>query len=159
MKAILSIDSKGGIGVDSDLAMKNSEDFKHFQNYTSGKTMVCGFGTFHQVSRLHGSKDRKLILCTERTIPNNLKLESGMRVLNYNEIKELNEDLVIIGGKKTYEKFSPLISEVMLTVFKEFNPDSNVFLDPKEVFPHLDKVEVLREEPEFKILKLTKSIL
>lgn len=159
MKAILSIDSKGGIGVDSDLAMKNSEDFKHFQNYTSGKTIVCGFGTFHQVSRLHGSKDRKLILCTERTIPNNLKLEPGTRVLTCEEIKDLKEDLIIIGGKRTYEKFSPLITEVMLTVFKEFNPDSNVFLDPKEVFPHLEQIEVLREEQDFTILKLIKSIL
>lgn len=158
MKAILSIDSRGAIGVDSELAITHPDDFKHFQNITKGMKMVCGFGTLHQVKNLHGTLSREVILHTEREIPETLNTElqnKGIKVLTKNEVLEL-KNVIIIGGLKTYKAFRHYTKEVFLTRFSTFNPKANKFMNFKEVYPSFIKEKETKHQ-DFTIFHLKRT--
>lgn len=152
--AILSLDAKDAIGEGSNLAFTHKDDFKHFQSSTKDKIMVCGFGTYHQVQKLHGTLSRELILHSERDIAKFYDTD----VFNKEQIVELSEynDIMIIGGLRTYKLFADVTDEVILTKFKDYNPDADLFMDVDEVYSEFTKLEVLQEHEAFKIFKLTR---
>lgn len=155
IKAVLSLDSRGGIGVDSELALTHPDDFKHYQEVTKGSRMVCGFGTLHQVKNLHGTLNREIILHTEREIPETLQeelKEKGIKVLTKDEILEL-ENVIITGGLETYKSFSPFTKEVILTRFNTFNPKANKFMDFWKVYPGFLKTKEINKQ-DFTIFHL-----
>ena len=108
MKAIIAVNNLGFIGIGDKLLWYNSEDLKHFKNLTLNQTLLVGYRTYQSLPPL---KNRTVIV-DERGI------------LNLNPIDWC------IGGKNTYEKYSPYFTELHIS-----HIDDNQIGDV--VFPNL----------------------
>jgi len=171
MKAIAAMGANRVIGKDYTLPWPNiKEDFKWFKEFTTGKILIVGHKTF---STLPVLKNRNLIVLTrysskEQTIDEIINHKQGYDPINNmgycyrNQENILNlhsnhkDNLVVIGGAKTYELFLPYITEFYVTHVKgEY--DGDTFMPP---FEHLfDKQEVIREfECVHKVLKYYKTV-
>lgn len=160
--AVLSLDANNAIGEGYKLAIRHSEDLKHFQEVTTNTAMVCGFNTLHQVRELHGTHGRELILWTEepeRLGPDDLEdfIQKGIRVMNRKDVLTLwreGKNVAIIGGAKTYRAFADFTDEVILTKFHLFNKNADKFLDIDDVYPRMTSLEVLKEHEDFKVFRI-----
>ena len=117
MKAIIAVNNLGFIGLDDKLLWKSSEDLKHFKKLTLNQILLVGYRTFNGLPPL---KDRTLIV---------------------DEKDKLFTDVDwCIGGKKTYEKYCHLFTElhishindnqigdIMFPDFKNLNPNCKIF--------------------------------
>lgn len=102
MKAILAVNRLGYIGLDGDLPWGRSctSDLLHFKRMTVGGTLLCGPNTYQKLPPL---KDRRII------------------VWDRNEWKdEYLEADWCIGGKRTYERFSPLFTELHISIINDY---------------------------------------
>ena len=117
MKAIIAVNNLGFIGLDDKLLWKSSDDLKHFKNLTLNQILLVGYRTFNGLPPL---KDRTLIV-DERD-------------------KIITDVDWCIGGKKTYEKYCHLFTElhishindnqigdIMFPDFKNLNPNCKIF--------------------------------
>lgn len=92
MKAIIAVNNLGFIGLDDKLLWKSSEDLKHFKKLTLNQILLVGYRTFNGLPPL---KDRTLIV-DER--------EEYITIVDW-----------CIGGKKTYEKYCHLFTELHIS--------------------------------------------
>jgi len=95
MRAIISVNNVGFIGLGNKMLWYSSEDLKHFKSMTLGKKLLVGYNTLQGLPKL---KDREVIQ----------DLRSKM-------ILEVNEIDWCIGGKKTYEKYCHLFTELHIS--------------------------------------------
>jgi dihydrofolate reductase len=92
MRAIIAMNNLGFIGKGNTLLWHNSDDLRHFKTLTDGGILLVGYNTFSELPIL---KNRELIIDTR------------------NEF-HFNVDWCI-GGKKTYEKYSPFFTELHIS--------------------------------------------
>jgi len=125
MKAIVATNSLGYIGLNGGLPWKCSKDLKHFKKFTYGGNLLVGYNTFLTLPELKG----RLVIPDKR------------------ELEEVTKrwimscpDLICIGGKKTYERYCHLFTELHISnIFDEtvgdtlypdlinLNPDCKIF--------------------------------
>ena len=96
MKAIVAVNNLGFIGLDDKLLWHNKEDLRHFKNMTYGSTLLVGYRTAMSLPPL---KDRELIIFDRREYS----------PTHYYECEWC------IGGKKTYEKFCDVFTELHIS--------------------------------------------
>ena len=117
MKAIIAINNLGFIGKGDKLLWHNTDDLKHFKEMTLNSRCLVGYRTAQGLPTL---KNRTLII-DERDSFN------------------ISADWCI-GGKKTYEKYSPyftelhisyidnnLIGDVTMPDFSRLSPDCKIY--------------------------------
>lgn len=138
MKGIIAVNNLGYIGLNDSLPWRCREDLKHFKMMTSGSSVLVGYNTFNTLPPLEG---REILLdIRDHMIP--------------------SADWCI-GGKKTYEKYAHLFTELHIsyindntigdTMFpdlKNLNPDCRVFkynFEPNKAA--VKAVEIIKEEP------------
>jgi len=92
MKAIIAVNNLGFIGKGDHLLWHNREDLKHFKSLTNGSRCIVGYRTANGLPPL---KNRVLVV-DERGIFN-ISCEW------------------CIGGKKTYEKYSKIFTELHIS--------------------------------------------
>jgi dihydrofolate reductase len=110
MKAIIAVNNLGFIGLGDKLLWKSTDDLKHFKSLTLNKTLLVGYRTFNGLPPL---KNRTLIV---------------------DERDKLITDVDwCIGGKKTYEKYCHLFTEIHIS-----HIDNNEIGDV--TFPDLSKL-------------------
>jgi dihydrofolate reductase len=169
MKAIAAMGANRVIGKDYTLPWPSiKEDFKHFREFTMGKILIVGHKTF---STLPVLKNRNLIVLTrysskEQTVDDIINHKQGYDPINnmgycyrnQDNILDLHsnhkDNLVVIGGAKTYELFLPNITEFYVThVNGEY--DGDTFMP---AFEHLfNTKEIIREfEGGHKVIKYSK---
>jgi dihydrofolate reductase len=116
MKGIIAVNNLGYIGLNNKLLWKSSGDLSHFVKLTMGQRLLVGYNTYSELPPL---RNRTIIVDTREDI-----LESDW----------------CIGGKKTYEKYSHLFTELHISHiddnqigdvtfpdFKNLNPDCKIF--------------------------------
>jgi dihydrofolate reductase len=98
MKAIISHNKFGFIGLNGELPWRSREDLKHFKDLTIGCKLLVGYNTSINLPPL---KDRELVIDDR-----------------YNLIET---DLIdwCIGGKKTYEKYCHLFTELHVSIIDD----------------------------------------
>jgi dihydrofolate reductase len=119
MKAIIAVNKLGYIGLNDSLPWRCSEDLKHFKRMTDGCTLLVGYNTAQKMPPLPGRN----VVVDERE----------------SEIDPSSIDWCI-GGKKTYEKYCHLFTELHVsdidngtkgdTIYPDFsnlNPDCQIF--------------------------------
>ena len=112
MKSIIAVNNLGFIGKDNTLLWKCSEDLKHFKNLTTGGKLLVGYNTYLTLPPL---KNREIFL--------------------YNrEILNLECDWCI-GGKKTYEKFCHLFTELHISNINDNQIGDTTFPDLRNLNP------------------------
>lgn len=118
MKAIIAVNKLGYIGLNNTLPWRCSEDLKHFKRMTDSCTLLVGHNTAGEMPPLPG---RTVVIDDRDT-----------------QIDETSIDWCI-GGKKTYEKYQHLFTELHVSVidnetvgdteypnFFKLNPDCKI---------------------------------
>lgn len=139
MKAIVAITEDMVIGSDGGLVKTSSDDFKMFRNYTMGKTVVGGRKTFEEIGRpLEG---RRNIMLTRAT---NVAKTPYLEVFNNKEdVLELGDDIVIIGGAEIYKLFKNEINELLVTYWREpSGKTENLTYFPLELLDGMEAVKI-----------------
>ena len=121
---VAAIASNNVIGQKNSLPWDIPEDLKRFKQLTSGHTILMGRKTFDSIGR--PLPNRTNIVMSKDT---NYQKEGVEIVFDEKEalnlIKELNQEVFIIGGSKIYELFEPWASSLMITrVLKDFDGDA-----------------------------------
>jgi dihydrofolate reductase len=121
---VAAIASNNVIGQKNSLPWDIPEDLKRFKQLTSGHTILMGRKTFDSIGR--PLPNRTNIVMTKDT---NYRKEGIEIVFDEREalnvIKDLNQEVFIIGGSKIYELFEPWATSLMITrVLKDFEGDA-----------------------------------
>jgi dihydrofolate reductase len=121
---VAAIASNNVIGQKNSLPWDIPEDLKRFKQLTSGHTILMGRKTFDSIGR--PLPNRTNIVMTKDT---NYQREGVEIVFDEREalnlIKDLNQEVFIIGGSKIYELFEPWATSLMITrVLKDFEGDA-----------------------------------
>ena len=96
MKSIIAVNNLGFIGLDDKLLWYNKEDLRHFKELTRGSTLLVGYRT---ATGLPPLPNRELIV-----------------VSKYDESTEHYFSAEwCIGGKKTYEDFCNIFTELHIS--------------------------------------------
>ena len=117
MKAIIAKNNLSFIGLDNKLLWKSKKDLIHFKNLTLNCKLLVGFNTYQ-----------------------NLPLLENRVIVVDNRNKIITDVDWCIGGKKTYEKYCHLFTElhishindnqigdIMFPDFKNLNPNCKIF--------------------------------
>ena len=121
---VAAIASNNVIGQKNSLPWDIPEDLKRFKQLTSGHTILMGRKTFDSIGR--PLPNRTNIVMTKDT---NYQKEGIEIVFDEREalnlIKDLNQEVFIIGGSKIYELFEPWTTSLVITrVLKDFEGDA-----------------------------------
>lgn len=107
-RAIIAHNKLGFIGLNGELPWRSREDLKHFKNLTAGGKLLVGFNT---ASKLPPLKGREVIIDDR-----------------YNLIETDSIDWRI-GGKKTYEKYCHLFTELHVSIIDDETIGDTVYPD------------------------------
>ena len=106
MKSIIAKNNLSYIGLNNKLLWKSKEDLKHFKSLTLNGRLLVGYNTFQELPLL---KDRTIILDIRNELITDVEW--------------------CIGGKKTYEKYCHLFTELHISHINDetegdtFEPD------------------------------------
>ena len=163
MKAIVAMAENRVIGKNDGLPWPSiKEDFKHFKEFTMGKTLIIGKNTFDTLPLL---KNREcLVLVKEDKImdvnPNQYLVNNNsmtgqlITMTDIESYSQFRKDyLIVAGGAKTYIKLLPYIKEFYVTHVTG-NYDGDTFMPPfEDLFTHK---EVVKEFDGHKVIMYTK---
>lgn len=128
---VAAVGKNNELGRGNDLIWHIKEDLKNFKDLTMGKYIVMGKSTYKSLPRhLEG---RKYIVLSS-SLDN---IDDGMLFKDFNKllefVKNLDEEVMIIGGASIYKLFLPYANKLYLTeidseeqadvYFPEFNKD------------------------------------
>lgn len=120
---IAAISSNQVIGYNKTIPWEIPEDIKYFRETTMGQTIVMGRKTYESIGKpLPG---RKNIVITS-----SIKEIRGVQIINspqelLKNIKNIKNEIFIIGGQKVYEEFLPFANKMHITeIDLKINGDS-----------------------------------
>ena len=164
MKAIIAMAQNRVIGKNGGLPWPNiKEDFKHFKEFTMGKTLIVGKNTFDTLPLL---KNRECLILTKPVdaidayitnqymVNNNAMTGQMITMEDVESYSRFRKDyLIVVGGAKTYVKLLPYITEFYVTHVNG-NYDGDTFMPEFEhLFAHQ---EVVKEFDLHKVIKYSK---
>jgi dihydrofolate reductase len=164
MKAIVAMAKNRVIGKNSALPWPSiKEDFKHFKEFTMGKTLIVGKNTFDTLPLL---KNRECLVLTKPVeaidayitnqymVNNNAMTGQMITMEDVESYSRFRKDyLIVVGGAKTYVKLLPYITEFYVTHVNG-NYDGDTFMPEFEhLFAHQ---EVVKEFDLHKVIKYSK---
>ena len=164
MKAIIAMAQNRVIGKNGGLPWPSiKEDFKHFKEFTMGKTLIVGKNTFDTLPLL---KNRECLVLTKpvddidayitnQYLVNNNAMTGQMITMedveSYSRFRK--GYLIVAGGAKTYVKLLPYITEFYVTHVNG-NYDGDTFMPPFEDL--FTNQEVVKEFDGHKVVVYTK---
>lgn len=113
LSIIAAIGANYELGEGNKLIWHLPGDLHFFKEMTMGKTMVMGSNTFYSLPRM--LPGRKHIVLTSKTIdiPDVITIHSKEELLEY--LKELKQEIMIIGGSSIYRQFIEYADKMYLT--------------------------------------------
>ena len=97
INVIVAYDKNLAIGRDNTLVWRQSADLKRFKELTTGNTVVMGRKTFESIGK--PLPNRRNIVITRQDI----QIEGVEIIKSIEEIKNIEEDIFIIGGGEIYK--------------------------------------------------------
>jgi dihydrofolate reductase len=157
MKAILAMAQNRVIGKNGGLPWPSiKEDFKWFREFTTGKKLIVGKNTFDTLPML---KNREILVLTRRVeelseIPNQYLInKNDLTGKIISDVSDLDPDIIVTGGAKTYVRLLPYITEFYVTHVNG-SYDGDTFMPPFEDL--FTKFELVKEFDGHKVIKYTK---
>lgn len=113
---IVAIDEKMGIGCDNHLLEAIPEDLQRFKELTSGHTIIMGRKTWDSLPKKPLPNRRNIVI-------SNQKQENFMTTAEcLKEIKNIDDEIFIIGGESIYRYFLPIADKIYITlIHKNFD--------------------------------------
>lgn len=110
---IASIGKNRELGRGNDLIWHIKEDLKNFKNLTMGKYIVMGKNTYESLPK-HLEGRKYIVLSSSLS-----EIENGLLFNDFNKllefIKDVDEEVMIIGGARIYKLFLPFADKLYLT--------------------------------------------
>ncbi len=126
MKGIIAINNLGYIGLNNNLPWRCSEDLKHFKALTLNCNLLVGYNTANTLPPL---KDREVMVDSR---DNN----DVSWIVEGTDAPKLNREFDwCIGGKKTYEKYCHLFTELHISRINDNSIGDTMFPDLKDLNP------------------------
>lgn len=166
---IVAVDRNNGIGYENKLLCKLEDDMKHFVQTTKDKTVLMGRNTFTSIGE-KPLKKRVNFVCTSKPSLCNFHYRELLEKepdlffdvpFYFDTIMEENpeQEFVVIGGAKIYEKYLPKTTRIYLTqIHHEFENVDTFFpkLDMQEwnIVERKDYKKDENNEYDFSILTL-----
>ena len=164
MKAIIAMAQNRVIGKNGGLPWPSiKEDFKHFKEFTMGKTLIVGKNTFDTLPLL---KNRECLILTKPVdaidayitnqymVNNNAMTGQMITMEDVESYSRFRKDyLIVAGGAKTYVKLLPYITEFYVTHVNG-TYDGDVFMSSFEDL--FTNQEVVKEFDGHKVVVYTK---
>ena len=157
MKAILAMAKNRVIGKNGGLPWPSiKEDFKWFKEFTMGKKLIIGKNTFDTLPML---KNREIFVLTRRIeelseIPNQYLInKNDLTGKIISDVSDLDSDIIVAGGAKTYVRLLPYITEFYVTHVNG-SYEGDTFMPPFEDL--FTNKEVVKEFDGHKVIKYTK---
>ena len=157
MKAIIAMAKNRVIGKNGGLpwpSIKN--DFIWFKEFTTGKKLIVGKNTFDTLPML---KNREILVLTRRIeelsdIPNQYLInKNDLTGKIISDVSDLDPEIIVAGGAKTYVRLLPYITEFYVTHVNG-SYDGDTFMPPFEDL--FTNKEVVKEFDGHKVIKYTK---
>ena len=128
IKMILAVDKNNLIGRKNALPWHYKEDLEYFKKITLNKTVVMGENTFNSIIELNKKPlpNRKNVVATFNHAFHYDGVEAVYDLESY--LKNVKEDVFLIGGKTIYEKFVNFVEEIYLT-YIDHEHEGDVYLD------------------------------
>jgi len=121
---VAAIASNNVIGQKNSLPWDIPEDLKRFKQLTSGHTILMGRKTFDSIGRPLPNRTNIVMTKDINYQKKGIEIVFDEREA-LNLIKDLNQEVFIIGGSKIYELFEPWATSLMITrVLKDFEGDA-----------------------------------
>lgn len=115
IKLIWAMDQNWLLGSNNKIPWNYPSDLKYFQNITNNKTVLMGLSTYYSLKGYYKKRDlpfKKIYVASFE----NIKLDDAVVVTNLDLfIKNIDEELFIIGGKSIYEYFIPYANYLYIT--------------------------------------------
>jgi dihydrofolate reductase len=106
---IVAYDKNLAIGKDNTLVWRQSADLKRFKELTTGHTVVMGRKTYESIGK--PLPNRRNIVITRQDI----EIEGVEIIKSIEEIKNIKEDIFIIGGGEIYKNCLILADRIFVT--------------------------------------------
>lgn len=110
---IAAIGKNRELGRGNDLIWHIKEDLKNFKNLTMGKYIVMGKNTYESLPK-HLEERKYIVLSSSLS-----EIENGLLFNDFNKllefIKDVDEEVMIIGGASIYKLFLPFADKLYLT--------------------------------------------
>jgi dihydrofolate reductase len=157
MKAILALAKNRVIGKNGGLPWPSiPNDFKWFKEFTMGKKLIVGKNTFDTLPML---KNREILVLTRRIeelseIPNQYLInKNDLTGKIITDVSDLDPDIIVAGGAKTYVRLLPYITEFYVTHVNG-SYEGDTFMPPFEDL--FTNKEVVKEFDLHKVIKYSK---
>lgn len=128
---IAAIGKNNALGRGNDLIWHIKEDLKNFKNLTMNKYIVMGKNTYESLPKHLEGRKYIVLSSSLSNIENGLLFNDFNKLLEF--IKDVDEEVMIIGGSSIYKLFLPLADKLYLTeidseekadvYFPEFNKE------------------------------------
>lgn len=110
---IAAIGKNNALGRGNDLIWHIKEDLKNFKNLTMGKYIVMGKNTYESLPKHLEGRKYIVLSSSLSNIENGLLFNDFNKLLEF--IKNVDEEVMIIGGSSIYKLFLPLADKLYLT--------------------------------------------
>ena len=121
---VAAIASNNVIGQKNSLPWDIPEDLKRFKQLTSGHTILMGRKTFDSIGRPLPNRTNIVMTKDINYQKKGIEIVFDEREA-LNLIKDLNQEVFIIGGSKIYELFEPWATSLIITrVLKDYEGDA-----------------------------------
>ena len=103
---IVAVGKNNEIGKENKLLWHVPEDLKNFKKITSGKKIVMGRKTFESIGRPLPNRENIVLSKTMKNDDNSVLIFDDFSKLieKFKDLKDLDEEIIIIGGEKVYKK-------------------------------------------------------
>ena len=110
---IAAIGKNNELGKDNNLIWHLPGDLKFFKNITMGKDIIMGSNTFYSLPKL--LPGRRHIILTSKNIDNDkiIVIHNKQDLINY--LKQVKQEVMIIGGASIYAQFIDIADKMYLT--------------------------------------------
>lgn len=140
---IAAIGKNNELGYKNDLIWHLPDDLKFFKEKTTGKTIVMGYNTFLSLPKLLPNR-KHIVLSSDK-----LDIKDATSFTNLEDlikfIKEIDEEVFIIGGASLYKQFIGLVDKMYLTEVESEFKEADVYF-PEFNKDEWERIELLENE-------------
>lgn len=140
---IAAIGKNNELGYKNDLIWHLPDDLKFFKEKTTGKTIVMGYNTFLSLPKLLPNRKHIVLSSDKLDIKDVTSFNNLEDLIKF--IKEIEEEVFIIGGASIYKQFICLVDKMYLTEVESEFKEADVYF-PEFNKDEWERIELLENE-------------
>lgn len=155
---IAAVGKNNELGKNNDLIWHIKEDMSFFRENTTGHHVVMGRNTFLSLPKMLPNRTHLVLNDDDYKFPDDvIVLKSLEEFFKY--VKNIDDDVYVIGGAYVYSQFVPLADELILTEIDDECPSADVYF-PTINYELYDKKiieEHIEDTPSYRFVSYKKK--